>query len=93
MPLFAPKVLPFRYGSSDAELPELMTPIVPVLPDGGAACCPLGISARSAPRSLSQLQAVCRVAPGGVEPPHADSKSAALSAELRGPQGQSSRAP
>src|SRR5262245_14395458 len=25
------------------------------------------------------------MAPGGVEPPHADSKSAALSAELRGP--------
>ena len=30
------------------------------------------------------------VAPGGVEPPHADSKSAALSAELRGPKAQSS---
>src|SRR4029450_12819891 len=30
------------------------------------------------------------VAPGGVEPPHADSKSAALSTELRGRKGQSS---
>ena len=30
------------------------------------------------------------VAPGGVEPPHADSKSAALSTELRGRFGQSS---
>jgi Fic/DOC family len=27
------------------------------------------------------------MAPGGVEPPHADSKSAALSTELRGPAG------
>jgi ketosteroid isomerase-like protein len=30
------------------------------------------------------------MAPGGVEPPHADSKSAALSTELRGRFGQSS---
>jgi hypothetical protein len=31
------------------------------------------------------------VAPGGVEPPHADSKSAALSTELRGPSGRVAR--
>src|SRR5215218_2927408 len=32
------------------------------------------------------------MAPGGVEPPHADSKSAALSAELRGPRLSVARA-
>ena len=39
-------------------------------------------------RSYAGLRLARRVgmAPGGIEPPHADSKSAALSAELRGPR-------
>ncbi len=40
--------------------------------------------------SSPQLQGFLCMAPGGVEPPHADSKSAALSAELRGQLGQGS---
>ena len=34
------------------------------------------------------MQGIWRVAPGGVEPPRADSKSAALSTELRGRRGR-----
>ena len=39
------------------------------------------VSSRNAQEAVSAF----RVAPGGIEPPRADSKSAALSAELRGP--------
>src|SRR5262249_12711747 len=41
------------------------------------------------PPARSSRQPCCSMAPGGIEPPHAASKAAALSAELRGRAGQS----
>jgi hypothetical protein len=50
---------------------------------------------RTPPRIVPRLgKSLLRaMAPGGVEPPHADSKSAALSAELRGPRKECSPGP
>src|SRR5690242_16787028 len=44
---------------------------------------------RREPHDQAALARSTRMAPGGVEPPHADSKSAALSTELRGRSGNS----
>ena len=51
--------------------------------EGGAPVA-VGASRTSPPAFSGGLNYETLVAPGGVEPPHADSKSAALSAELRG---------